>query len=137
MVYIITEQHSDASLRFRLSIHGFEELTLPFTPCRLAILAHDKSAEESMHRHYSTYKDQSNHSSMVDSRKSVPSSYEGSSMGSRNNSLAFTGSVGLPSRVSDLSIDSKRSLQPSTSFGSTSDGYGMRSARSTQTLAGN
>lgn len=107
--------------------------------CRLAILAHDKDADESKHPHISHYKDTSTHSSMVDSGTRRPGYANSQDDGqlSRNNSLAFTGSVGIPSRVSDLSMDSRRSLQPSSSFGSTADNSSaMRSNRSTQTLAG-
>ena len=108
--------------------------------CRLAILSHDKANDDSQ-PHISNYKDSSSHPSMVDSRKSgFSTSGEGSMSGSRSNSMAFTGSVGIPSRASELSInsnmDSRRSLQPSSSFGSNDGTATMKSIRSSSTLAG-
>ena len=104
--------------------------------CSLAILRHDKANDNSQ-PHISNYKESSHHPSMVDSRKSgFSTSGEGSTASSRSNSMAFTGSVGIPARGSDLSMDSRRSLQPSSSFGSNDGNVAMRSTRSASTLAG-
>lgn len=107
--------------------------------CRLAILNADKAAEDSIHQHISHYKDASVHSSMVDSRKTLPSSQSFSEhsnhLGSRSNSLGRSTSIGTyPSRASEMSTESKRSLQPSTSFGSATGD--MMRIRSSQTIAG-
>lgn len=105
---------------------------------RLAILAHEKGNDEPNQPHFSQYKDISTRaSSMVDSRQSLNSISQDDGGLSRNSSLAYTSSSAFPSRASELSVDSKRSLQNSSSFGSNVDGSAhMRSTRSTQSLAG-
>ena len=108
--------------------------------CSLAILRGDKTAPDSQF-HISHYKDVSRNSSMmVDSRKTLPGSVSFSDdinhLGSRSNSLAHSSSFGTyPSRASDYSADSRRSLHPSTSYGS-SAGDAMRTSRSSQNMAG-